>query len=324
MLQNRSCRNVAVGFVMGTLGAALTGPVQGQPELKLGVVYQCTGDARLRVFSCAGPNPTDACEAELRLPGQPAQRGPITRQQLGVLLASCGTGDGAAGNPPDAAANEPDRNGFKIGDEVRAATAGGWYQAKIVQRNGDSYRVRFNASTEAWKTYPAELRRSGPLNDVDRARGLFDMKERVQVNVEGKWVDGVVVGEMGMDYNVEIPGNRTVWASGQQMRRLAVAEPVAAKPGTPPRAGLKQCADKFNGRWSPTGGGGGPTFQLTFRSGKASLQEISGTTELECWSDGERLYLHKVGETAEQDIPIEINQDGTLDTPFGEVKRKGK
>jgi hypothetical protein len=324
MPHDRSCRNVAIYFVMVTLGAVLSGRVQGQSEVKLGVIYQCTGDAQLRVFSCAGPKPTDVCEAELRLPGQQAQRGPITRQQLGVLLGNCGSGDSAPGNTPDAAANEPDRNGFKIGDEVRAATAGGWYQAKIVQRNGDSYRVRFNASTEAWKSYPGELRRTGPLNDMDRARGLFDMKERVQVNVEGKWVDGVVVGEMGMDYNVEIPGNRTVWASGQQMRRVAVAEPAAAKPGTPPRAGLKQCADKFNGRWSPGGGGGGPTFQLTLRSGKASLQEMSGTTELECWSDGERLYLHKVGETADQDMPLEINQDGTLDTPFGEVKRKGK
>ena len=324
MPHKRSCRNVAVWFAVGTLGLAVSAAAQGQPEVKPGAVYQCGGEARLRVFSCAGSNPTDACDAELHLPGQQAQRGPITRQQLVTLLASCGPADGASGNAPAVAANEPDRNGFKIGDEVRAATAGGWYQAKILQRNGDSYRVRFNASAEAWKTYPNELRRNGPLNDTDRARGLFDMKEKVQVNVEGKWVDGVVVGEMGMDYNVDISGGRSVWANAQQMRRVAVAEPVAAKPGTPPRAGLKQCPDKFNGRYSPTGGGSGPTFQLTFRSGKASLQEISGTTELECWSDGQRLYLHTVGETAEQDIPIEINEDGTLDTPFGEVKRKGK
>jgi len=324
MPHHHSCRNIAVCFVMGTLGLVLGGPVQGQPEVKLGAVYQCAGEARLRVVSCAGPNPTDACEAELRLPGQQAERGPLTRQQLVTLLASCGPADGAGGSAPAGAANEPDRNGFKIGDEVRAATAGGWYQAKILQRNGDSYRVRFNASAEAWKTYPSELRRNGPLNDMDRARGLFDMKEKVQVNVEGKWVDGVVVGEMGMDYNVEIPGNRTVWANAQQMRRVAAPEAVATKPGTPPSAGLKQCPDKFNGRYSPAGGGAGPSFQLTFRSGKASLQEISGTTELECWSDGQRLYLHKVGDTAEQDIPLEINEDGTLDTPFGEVKRKGK
>jgi hypothetical protein len=324
MPHKRSCRNVSVCFAMGTLGLVLSGVVQGQPEVQLGAVYQCAGEARLRVFSCAGPSPTDACEAELRLPGQQPQRGPVTRQQLATLLATCSPAEGAGSPPPAGAANEPDRNGFKIGDGVRAATAGGWYQAKILQRNGDSYRVRFNASTEAWKTYPTELRRNGPLNDMDRARGLFDMKEKVQVNVEGKWLDGVIVGEMGMEYNVEIAGNRTVWANAQQMRRVAVAEPVAAKPGTPPSAGLKQCPDRFNGRYSPVVGGAGPSFQLTFRSGKASLQEISGTTELECWSDGQRLYLHKVGETAEQDIPIEINKDGTLDTPFGEVKRKGE
>src|SRR5262249_46439000 len=148
------CRNIAICFAMGTLGLMLSGAVWGQSEVKLGAVYQCAGEAQLRVLSCAGSNPTDACEAELRLPGQQPQRGPLTRQQLATLLASCSPADGSVGNAPAGAANEPDRNGFKIGDEVRAATAGGWYQAKIIQRNGDSYRVRFNASAEAWKTYP--------------------------------------------------------------------------------------------------------------------------------------------------------------------------
>jgi hypothetical protein len=37
----------------------------------------------------------------------------------------------------------------------------------------------------------------------------------------------------------------------------------------------------------------------------------------------EKIYLHKPGESAENDVPIDINNDGTLETPFGEIKKKG-
>ena len=38
---------------------------------------------------------------------------------------------------------------------------------------------------------------------------------------------------------------------------------------------------------------------------------------------GEKIYLHKPGESTDTDMPIDINNEGTLDTPFGEIKKKG-
>jgi hypothetical protein len=36
-----------------------------------------------------------------------------------------------------------------------------------------------------------------------------------------------------------------------------------------------------------------------------------------------RLYLHEPGEPASQDMPLDINDDGRLQSPFGKLKRKG-
>ena len=43
---------------------------------------------------------------------------------------------------------------------------------------------------------------------------------------------------------------------------------------------------------------------------------------LECWMGGGKIYLHKPGDP-NLDMPIDINDDGTLQTPLGEIKRKG-
>ena len=53
------------------------------------------------------------------------------------------------------------------------------------------------------------------------------------------------------------------------------------------------------------------------------MRDVVGQTEFECWMDSERIYLHTVGEAPDKDIPIDINNDGTLETPFGEIKKKG-
>jgi hypothetical protein len=61
-----------------------------------------------------------------------------------------------------------------------------------------------------------------------------------------------------------------------------------------------------------------------FRSGKALLK-AAGTedVELECWMGGGKVYLHKPGESPKDDMPLDVNDDGTLQSPFGEMKRKG-
>ena len=42
----------------------------------------------------------------------------------------------------------------------------------------------------------------------------------------------------------------------------------------------------------------------------------------ECWTDGGKILLHQPGKD-NLDMPIDINDDGTLQTPLGEIKKKG-
>jgi hypothetical protein len=121
----------------------------------------------------------------------------------------------------------------------------------------------------------------------------------------------------------------TGWAKCAEIRRQASGAncaPAAATAGrataaatsAPPRPGLVSCAGKFEGRYATTAGLGGLT--IVFRSGKATLSgALSDDETYECWTGGGKIILHKPGE---DDLPIEINDDGTLDTPLGELKKK--
>jgi len=297
-------------------------------DLRLGAEYQCPNNLRFKVFSCAGTGNADACDVEAAVGNQPSQRGQSPRQQVTLLLQVChlqtpAEAQGAASGAGVQGNSQPDANGFKIGDTVNVATAGGWYAAVIVRAMGDSYLVRLGPSTEVTKSYPTELRRIGPLTDVDRARGLFALHDKVQVNVGGRWLDGEIITELGMEYQVQLPDSRTAWASAPNLRRVAIADkPAAPAAGAPPRPGLKSCAGKFEGRCASTAAAVG-SFQIVFRSGKATVKELGGEEQFECWMDSEKIYLHKPGELADNDMPIDINDDGTLQTPFGELKKKG-
>jgi hypothetical protein len=62
---------------------------------------------------------------------------------------------------------------------------------------------------------------------------------------------------------------------------------------------------------------------ITFRSGKATMPDVGENDEVfECWMDGGKLFLHQPGKS-NLDMPIDINNDGTLQTPLGEIKKKG-
>lgn len=104
---------------------------------------------------------------------------------------------------------------------------------------------------------------------------------------------------------------------------VAVGASHTAQSAEAPRAGFKSCAGKIEGRYASTGGAGG-SLQITFRSGKASLPGLNGDDEYECWINGDKVYLHKVGASPDTDMPIDINDDGTLQTPMGDIKKKGK
>jgi len=105
-----------------------------------------------------------------------------------------------------------------------------------------------------------------------------------------------------------------------EARAGSAAPATPAKPAQPPKPGLVSCAGKVEGRYSSTSGV--TNYSITFRSGKASLTAlVLGTQETDCWMDGKRIYLYMRGDP--DPLPIDVNDDGTLDTPFGEIRKKG-
>jgi len=208
--------------------------------------------------------------------------------------------------------------GFKVGDTVQVNTGFGWVEGQVLQMRGSSYYVHVQNGVDVWKDYPAEIRRIGTPNAEDRTRGVFELHDRVQVNFEGKWVDSEVIAILGTDYQVTLPGNRLVWATPQQLRFVGPqVKPEAAKAGTPPKPGLANCAGKFDGRYS-TGGLG--NFNIVFKGAKAAVSMYGDAEDVECWTGGGKIYLHKPGE--KDDMVLDINNDGTLDSPAGELKKK--
>src|SRR6185436_4958983 len=232
---------------------------------------------------------------------------------LAFLALTAAAGAQSATPPKDGAgrasapAKPADANGFRIGDAVEISTGQGWMKGTILSANENVYRVRSQIGIDTTKLYPDEVRRIGPLTPKDRAAGQYNLHDAVQVNVNGAWVDGQIGTVLGLGYGGQRPGRRTVWANAQTMRRgTAPPKPAAPKAGSPPKPGLTSCAGKIEGRYATTGAFGSMT--ITFRSGKAIMAALLGNDEqLECWMGGGRVYLHKPGESASQDVPLDIN-----------------
>lgn len=233
-----------------------------------------------------------------------------------ALLAQTSSHAEARGATPRTVAN-----GIKVGDAVEVVTGFGWTPAKVVAINGNSYRVLVQG-IQVTKDYPTEVRRIGAATAQDHANGQYKLGDRVQVNFEGRWIDSKVITTLGMEYQVELPGNRTAWVNPQNLRPSAAAPAAAApKSGVPPKQGMTSCAGKIEGRYATTGNFG--AFTITFRSGKATMTDVGGNDEVfECWMGGGKLLLHQPGKS-NLDMPIDINNDGTLQTPLGEIKKKG-
>ena len=88
----------------------------------------------------------------------------------------------------------------------------------------------------------------------------------------------------------------------------------------PPRPGLTSCAGKIEGRYSTAAGLGGLTIE--FRSGKATLKgPLVDDETVDCWFSGTKIVLHNPKDP--NDLELDINKDGSIDTPFGELKKKG-
>lgn len=140
---------------------------------------------------------------------------------------------------------------------------------------------------------------------------------------------------MGQRYNrytVQLPGprtmaldgDRTVDAGAENLRpSTAVAAAPAVRPaGQAPQPGLASCAGKYEGRWELSAGMGGMT--VVFRSGKATISEgLGGPMEFECFTGGGKLVFYNPGSSTPFSYGFDINNDGTLQTPLGEIKKKG-
>jgi len=334
MNRSRSFRDSEVSRLIAavlSLSAAATLGAQ-VPGLQMNVTYVCPAlQAALKVYSCAGPAAADWCDVETFTAGQPASRGKSTRQQVMTVLTVCHVQTAAeaksaagSGGPAAAPANpQTGAGGFKVGDNVQVLTAGGFMDAKILQVRGNSYYVHAANGGEVWKSYPAELRRVGKLTMEDHANGQYDLNDRVQVLVDGRWVESEIHGSDGNgQFEVDVPGGRRAWVPVQSIRPSTAPPPGPPKGGVPPRPGLTSCGSKYDGRYATTGGFG--SFQVTFRSGKATVSGGLGDDEtLECWMGGGKIYLHKPGDDPKVDMPVDVNDDGTLQTPLGEIKRKG-
>lgn len=107
-------------------------------------------------------------------------------------------------------------------------------------------------------------------------------------------------------------------AAAAAQGRTGGAAPAAGP--QPPRPGLTSCAGKIEGRYSTAAGLGGLTIE--FRSGKATVKgPLVGDEVADCWTSGTKIVLHNANEP--EDLELDINKDGSIDTPFGEIKKKG-
>jgi hypothetical protein len=270
----------------------------------------------MKVFACSGNDAGSSCDVQTFNGAQSLGRGPAPRGQVMQVLQACHLQTLAEEKAP---AQQASSNGISVGDSVEVITASGWTPAKVIAIQGNNYRVS-TYGVQVTKTYPAEVRRVGATTARDHAAGQYRLGDQVQVNVNGQWMDGKIVVENGMEYQVQF-GNRTVWAAGNNLRP---SPPRATKgnaaAGGPPQPGMTRCGAKLEGRYASSGLG---SATITFRSGKATMSNGFSEDTLECWTAGAKIILRQSGHP-ELDMPIDINNDGTLQMPlFGELKKKG-
>ncbi len=308
--------------------------------------YSCdSGRTKVKVTGCTGTGDADLCGVEHLNTAGTAQIGPKTSEYYKSIAARLATCQLQPRTPPAATAPHPPASqpaapqqapqaiaapprqvpaqqvgggGIKVGDTVSVLTGFGWIDGRVLAVRGNSFYVHSQTGVDVWKDYPSEVHRLGAPTAADHAAGIYQLHDRVQVNVAGQWLEGTIVTTMGMDYQVQLPGNRVAWVQPQNLRPSTAPPPTAPKPAQSPK-GLASCAGRFEGRYSTTFGGG--AYQFVFRSGKVSVKfPLSDEETLDCFYGGGKIYLRKPGEP---DLTLDINDDGTIDGPWGEFKKKG-
>jgi hypothetical protein len=184
---------------------------------------------------------------------------------------------------------------------------------------------------EVSKLWPIEVRRLGKLTAEDQAAGQYDLHDRVQVLVNGKWMEGEIRGQNLNMYDIRVSGVDTgfgtdiVNATPENIRMSSTPAPPAAAQraaGQPPKPGLTSCAGKYEGRREHVSGMGG--MRVVFRSGKATITEgLGGEMPFDCFTGDGKVVFYKAGSFTPFSYDFDINNDGTLQTPLGAIKKMG-
>lgn len=316
-------------------------PALAQTPLQMGTVYECPiVQATMQVFSCVGPAATDACDVQTAPRGRPAMRGKSSRQQVMALLALCHvqTPAEAQGGAPGNAAAPNQRaaqtgtgpGGFKVGDRVRILSSG-WQEARILELRGSFYFVQLDNGIQVSKQWPTEVRRIGVLTAADHMAGQYDAHDRVQVQIGGRWAEGEIMGQQGNMYEIKVPGYRgdfgtDLYSTTPENIRVSTTPapppPAQRAAGQVPKPGLVSCAGMYEGRWEHVSGMGG--MRVVFRNGKANITEaLSELGEFDCFTGGGKVYFFRAGSFKPYDDVYEVNNDGTLQTVLGAIKKMG-
>lgn len=161
--------------------------------------------------------------------------------------------------------------------------------------------------------------------------GQYDLHDRVQVLVNGKWMEGEVRGQNLNMYHIKVPGVDTGFGSdvvdttAENIRMSTTAAPTPPAhraDGQAPKPGMSSCAGKYEGRWEHVSGMGGMT--VIFRSGHVTVSGgLGGDDHFDCFLSDGRLVLYKPGSFTPESFGFDVNNDGTLQTPLGAVKKMG-
>jgi hypothetical protein len=287
-------------WIVGALLAIAAGlaSAPAQPAFQFDVVYSCSsGRSKLKVLSCAGNSDAHSCDVQY-LDNTAAQglgaRIAAPRKQVEELLATC-----AIQRPP-----------------AKTETAPAQSQPRPAPQSQREPPAAAQPPQAARKQQPVPSA-PAPPRQPDNLLHVGDVAEARFMNA-GQWQKLRIM---------DIQGNRALvqfFSSGAQgwtdeIRRVAppkpaqtAASPAAKTPGTP-------CGAKLEGRWSGTS----TPLTIEFRSGKARISAmVLGEEVADCFISGDQIILRKAGER--EDMILRLNDDGTMDTPFGEIRKKGK
>jgi hypothetical protein len=193
------------------------------PAFKLNTIYECQpAPISFKFLSCTGTGPADTCDVQSFNAGRPFQRGKSTYAQVLGIIPRCHlqtpaeakTEASGAVAPVNVGANPGGAGpgGFKVGDTVRVLSDG-WQDAKVLQVRGNAYFVQMGNGVQVSKIWPMEVRRVGQLTAQDHAAGQYDLHDRVQVLVNGRWMEGEVRGQTLNMYHIRVPGVDTGFGS---------------------------------------------------------------------------------------------------------------